>query len=132
MKDFNLEDLEFYLPDSFKGLLKSYILQKIFDEEIQKNWKPKEGDLIVGCTGNIFAISGHHTLVKELGGDLFFFGGGLCTRDGGCILNDTYSYTMNEDGLWYSYGVSGVEKTANNCYHSSFKDFRYLPYPHEL
>lgn len=131
MGKFIKEELEFYLPDSFRGLSKNYILKTIFNKEIQKNWSPRIGDLIVGCTGNIFVISGKQQLNEELGGDLFFFGGGLCTRDGSCFLNETYCYTMNKTGKWIEVGVSGY-KEKYNCYHSAIKDFRYLPYPYEI
>jgi hypothetical protein len=36
MKEFKKEDLEFYLPDTFKGLSKDYLLECIFNDEIQK------------------------------------------------------------------------------------------------
>ena len=75
MDVFDRKELEFSLPDSFKGLSKEYILDAIFNTKIQINWKPQEGDIIVGCTGNIFVISGESNLVPELGGKLFFFGG---------------------------------------------------------
>lgn len=97
----------------------------MFNEEFQKTWYPKVGDVIVGCTGNIFVVSAKHELRV---GDLFFFGGGLCNRDGGHRLNETYSSTMNEDGLWYEFGKEPKAK----CYHSSWKDFRFVPYPHEI
>lgn len=130
MRDkFIKESLSFFLPNYYKGLDKDYILAKVFDKEIQENWKPREGDVIVGSTGNIFVISAKRTLVKELGGDLFFFGGGLCNRDGGNLMNETFCHTMNEDGIWYELGV---QPRTDNIYHSSFKDFRYVPYPHEL
>jgi hypothetical protein len=45
MIDFKKEDLEFFLPDKFKGLNKKYLLECIFDEEIQKNWIPTMGIL---------------------------------------------------------------------------------------
>lgn len=128
MKDFNKEDLEFFMPPSFKGLSKQYMIDKIFDKDIQKDWKPKTGDIIVGETGNVFVISSTHVLVDELGGNLYFFGGGLCNRTGGNLLNETYSFTMNKDGLWYQHGREPKE----DSYHSSFYDFRYVPYPHEL
>lgn len=131
MTKFNKEDLEFYLPTSFKGLSKEYILDKIFNKDIQYSWYPKIGDVIVGCTGNIFVISNSHNLVGELGGELFFFGGGMCNRDGGNIMDQTYSYTMNESGKWFTYTANGIEE-KKNFNHSSWKEFRYVPYPHEL
>ena len=130
-ENFILEDLKFYLPDNFKGMSKQYLLGCIFDKEIQKMWKPKIGDVIVGITGNVFVISAKHELKEVLGGDLFFFGGGLCNRDGGCTLNETYSYTMNESGKWIQHTKGGFEEVNNN-FHSSFSEFRYIPYPHEL
>ena len=125
MKKFILEDLEFFLPDTFKGLSKGYILNVIFDDRIQNKWVPQVGDVIVGCTGNIFVISGEHDLVEQLGGKLFFFGGGLCNRDGGSVLNETYSSSMNKSGKW-------INEFKVNSSHSSWKDFRFVPYPHEL
>ena len=131
MDTFNREELEFFLPDSFKGLSKAYIIDAIFNSKIQKNWKPQEGDVIVGCTGNVFVISGESNLVKELGGTLFFFGGHMCNRDGGIILNETACFTMNESGTWYTHTSEGIKPVWNNS-HSSWKDFRFVPYPHEL
>lgn len=130
-EEFILEDLDFHLPAYFKGISKQYILDCIFDDYIQKSWVPKIGDVIIGSTGNIFVISGKHVLNDVLGGDLFFFGGGLCNKDGGFILNDTYSFTMNKSGKWYEHTGDGI-KVINNGLHSSFSDFRYVPYPHEL
>lgn len=130
MKDFNKEDLDFYLPDTFKGLSKEYLMDCIFDEEIQNNWKPTVGDIMVGCTGNIWAISAYHKGHEKVGGDKFFFGGGLCNRDGGHFLDETYVNVMNADGMEYAFGDEGFEK-QNNPYYSKFTDFRYVPYPHE-
>lgn len=127
---FDREDLDFFLPESFKGLSKEYILEAIFNEQIQSNWRPQVGDVIVGCTGNIFVISGYHQTHKSLGGDKFFFGGGLCVRDGGNFLNDTHCSVLNKDGLEHYHGHSGIEK-RENPYYSKFSDFRYVPYPHE-
>src|SRR5690606_17486163 len=125
---FNKEDLEFYLNDKpFKGLSKEYIMECIFDKEIQKNWNPQEGDIIVGCTGNIFVISGSHGLSDSLGGTMYFFGGGLCNRNGGCVMDDTYCFTANESGKY----VHPIEGEQVDFYHSSIRDFRYVPYPHE-
>jgi hypothetical protein len=126
IREFIKEDLEFYLPDSFKGLSKQYILDKIFNIKIQKNWKPSVGDVIVGFTGNVFVISGRHQFVPELGGDLFFFGGHGCNRDSNNKLNSTACYLMNEKG-----------ETSENCEYdtynvSSFSDYRFVPYPHEI
>ena len=94
---------------------------------MQKHWYPQIGDIIVGCTGNIFCISAKHHLDESIGGDLFFFGGGLCSRDGGSYMNETYSSTMNKSGIHYEHG-----KPKTNMYHSAFNDFRFVPYPHEL
>lgn len=132
MKQFNREDLEFHLSNkSFKGLSKEYILEKIFDDSIQKKWYPQEGDIIVGCTGNIFVISGSYKLHSSLGGEEFYFGGGTCSRDGGHILNETYCHTMNQSGIKYGWGKNGIEE-KEDCYHSSWRDFKFVPYPHEL
>ena len=130
MDEFNKEDLEFYLPDQFKGLPKEYIMSCIFDDRVQEFWNPQVGDIIVGPTGNVFVISGKHTLTPKLGGDLFFFGGFLCNRTGGHILNDTACFTINKDGKYYRYTSDGIE-AKEESYHSSFSHFRYVPYPHE-
>lgn len=130
MTKFNKEGLEFFLPDSFKGLSKEYILDKIFDEKIQQNWIPQKGDIIVGETGNIFVISGTHPSKNE-GGTLYFFGGGLCNRNGGILLDSTYSYVANKTGLQYVH-YQKDSAPYNNPYWCKISDFRYVPYPHEL
>lgn len=127
MIEFNKEDLEFFLPDSFKKLSKDYILDCIFNEDIQKNWTPSKGDIMVGCTGNIFVISGVDKLVEKIGGTMYYFGGGSCNRDGGNVLDSTYCFTANESGNYF-HPIKGIEPNSN---HSSIRDFRYVPYPHE-
>ena len=128
-KEFNKKELEAYiLEDSFKRLSKQYILDCIFNEEIQNKWEPQEGDIIVGSTGNIFVISGYHDLAEELGGRLWFFGGFLCSRDGGCVMNSEGCYTMNRDGKWIDL-VTREEQ--QNLYHAGMRDYRFVPYPHE-
>lgn len=128
---FDRNEIGMFMKNSFKGLSKKYILDAVFNEEIQKNWKPKIGDIIIGPTGNIFVISAEHTSHKEMGGTKFFFGGGLCNRDGGNILNETFCYTMNESGRNYTW-VDGEIRPINDPYHGSFREYRYVPYPHEL
>ena len=123
MEKFSKEDLNFYLPDSFKGLSKKYMLDCIFNKEIQEKWYPGEGDIMVGNTGNVFTISGSHDLVDELGGEVFLFGGHLCNRDGGHICSSTACSLMNKEGFKGDFEVYDV---------SSFSDFRFVPYPHEL
>ena len=118
--------------DSFKGLTRDYMFDCINNNNIQENWIPHEGDIIVGTTGNIFVISGSHSLVAELGGDVYFFGGGYCVRDGGRILNGTYCYTMNKSGKWYTWDEKGKIIEKENPWHFSFSNFKYVPYPHEL
>ena len=130
MEDFNKDSLDFFLPKSFKGLSKKYIMHAIFDQEIQAAWKPQVGDVIVGPTGNVFVISGYHKGHENVGGDKYFFGGGLCNRDGTCFLNETHCYVMNEDGMEYYYGENGID-VRENPYYSKFSDFRFVPYPHE-
>lgn len=49
---------------------------------------------------------------------------------GGNIMNETYCYILNKDGLEYRYTENGIEKFENS-YYSKFSDFRYVPYPHE-
>jgi len=128
MKEFNKEDLEFYLNDkSFKGLSKEYIMEAIFNDDIQNKWQPQVGDIIVGRTGNIFVISGMDRLHESLGGNMYYFGGGSCNRDGGNVLDSTYCYTANESGK-YIHHLNGEQE---NLYHSSIRKFKYVPYPHE-
>ena len=128
MNEFNKEDLQFYLTDKpFKGLSKEYIMEAIFKNDIQKKWQPKLGDVIVGCTGNIFVISGVEELHTSLGGTMYYFGGGSCNRNGGNVLDSTYCHTANEDGK-YIHPLNGEQQ---NSYHSSIRKFRYVPYPHE-
>lgn len=124
------QDLEFYVKYSAEqfDLDIEYIIDVVFHEEIQNNWIPKVGDLICGPTGNIFVISGKHHLHEDLGGTKFFYGGSLCNRDGGCLLDSTMCYTMNESGLVYrasSDGYVGEEKSG----HSSFHHYRWIPRP---
>jgi len=128
MKKFKKTDLKFHLPSGgFRSLSKKYIMECIFDEEIQKAWAPAVGDIIVGSTGNIFVISNKDKLHESLGGTCWYYGGGSCNRDGGCTLDSTYSFTANESGDYY-HPTKGKQK---NAYHSSIRDFRYVPYPHE-
>lgn len=124
---FDRETLEFHLPKTFKLLRKEYILECIFNEEIQNKWNPSVGDLIVGCTGNIFVISVIDNLHETLGGKRYYFGGGSCNRDGGNILDSTFYYTANESGKYF-HPTKGEQ---DNLCHSSIRDFRYVPYPHE-
>jgi hypothetical protein len=128
--EFNKEDLEFYLPETFKGLTKEYMLKCIFNEQIQKSWYPRDGDVMVGSTGNIWTISGHHRSNEKLGGDIFFFGGFLCNTTGGCTLDDVSCFSMNRDGKRHRYTENGSE-FYEYPYHSKFSEFRYIPYPHE-
>ena len=127
MKEFKKDKLEFFLPDNFKGLSKNYLLECIFDDEIQSKWKPNVGDIIVGITGNIFVISCIDNLHESLGGKRYYFGGGSCNRDGGNVLNSTFCYTANESGKY----IHPIEGEQDNLYHSSIRNFRYVPYPHE-
>ncbi len=122
------EEIEFFLPDQFKGLSKQYILDCMFNENIQKNWIPGVGDIIVGPTGNIFVISVVDELHESLGGTRYYYGGGACSRDGGGILNSTFYYTANESGIYYD----PIKGQIDNLNHSSIREFRYVPYPHEL
>ena len=131
IEEFKREDVEFLLPKEFKGLTKEYILKCIFNEDIQKKWIPEVGDIIVGCTGNVFVISVKTTLNEKLGGDLFHFGGGYCSRDGRNIANETYSYTMNKDGKWITW-INGELKESINFNNSKISDFKFVPYPHEI
>jgi len=129
MEKFIKEDLEFFLPNKpFKGLSKEYILEAIFNDEIQKKWTPQVGDIIVGSTGNIFVISGTTNLHERIGGKMYFFGGSLCNRDGGSALDSTCCFTANESGVYY-HPLYGEQQNLN---HSSIRKFKYVPYPHEI
>lgn len=128
MKEFEKEKVELFLPDSFKGLSKKYLLDCIFNEEIQKNWSPGLGDIIIGSTGNVFVISGVENLHEKIGGKKYYFGGGSCNRDGGNVLDSTFCFTANESGKNY-HPINGE---VEDFYHSCIRDFKYVPYPHEL
>jgi hypothetical protein len=126
---FDREKLDFYLGNkTFKGLSKEYIMDCIFNEDIQKNWNPQKGDIIVTCTGNIYVIGNVEMLHKSLGGKRYYYGGAGCSRDGSCVMDSTYCFTANESGK-YIHPLKGEQE---NLYHSSIRKFRYVPYPHEL
>lgn len=128
MKQFDKDKLEFYLKGkTFKGLDKDYIMEAIFNEDLQNKWQPQIGDIIVGSTGNIFVISGMDELHKSLGGNRYYFGGGSCNRSGGSVLDSTYCFTANESGKY----IHPLKGEVENLYHSSIRDFRYVPYPYE-
>lgn len=128
MKKFIKDDLDFFLPDSFKGIDKKYMMACIFNEEIQEKWVPTQGDIIVGCTGNVFVISSVSNLSRTLGGTMYFYGGGHCNKDSGNVMDSTYCYTANKSGNYY-HPTGGKQ---DNLFHSSIKDFKFVPYPHEL
>lgn len=128
---FNEKSLDQFLPDNFKGLSKSYIMNCVFNNTIQKDWKPRVGDVIIGITGNVFVISASQTLVEELGGTVFFFGGGLRTSGNDGILNETYNYALNKTGKKFIRTSKGIDEVSDMNY-SRFSDYRYVPYPHEL
>lgn len=128
MLHFNRQELEFYLPNSFKKLSKSYMLDCIFNSTIQANWIPDVGDIIVGKTGNIFVISGKENLDDSIGCTMYYFGGSSCNREGGCVLDSTHCYTANESGIYF-HPINGIQ---TNLYHSSIRAFKFVPYPHEL
>lgn len=128
MKEFKRDNLDIFLPKSFKGLDKEYFLDCIFNDGIQNNWIPSLGDIIVGCTGNLFVISGIDELSDSLGGTIYYFGGGSCNRDEGIVLDSTYCYTANMSGKY----IHPTEGEQLNYNHSSIRDFRYVPYPHEI
>jgi hypothetical protein len=126
--------IRFHL-NPFNGLSKKYIIDCAFDNDIQSKWEPAIGNIILGPTGNIFVISGKHHTHESLGGDKFFFGGGLCNRDGGFVMNETYCNVLNKDGLEYYYDFNGDGmsiKSRENSYYSKFEDFRWIPYPYQL
>lgn len=94
----------------------------IFDEEIQKNWRPNIGDIIVGCTGNIFVISGYHIFSKELGGTMYFFGTHPCGKNGSGIMKSNISYAMN---------ISGKTSIDIDYDLSKIEEYKFVPYSHE-
>ena len=83
-------------------------------------WEPKRGDYFaagyetLGNRANIYVVSGEHSLVPELGGKMWFFGGHFCNRDGGCLMDTTASYCMNMNGVkpegFREFSVSSVRK----------------------
>lgn len=124
---YDRETLEFFLKgQDFQGLTVEYMLECYFDEELQKAWKPKLGDAIIGPTGNIFVIAAVEQLSQTLGGTRYYFAPGSCNRDGGVVLNETYSHTANESGLYYD----PLMGQRPNRYHTSIRKFKYIPYPH--
>lgn len=130
MKKFTKSEVGYFLKP-FKGLTKKYMMQCIFNEDIQSKWQPQVGDVMVGCTGNVFVISAEHRLHEKLGGTRFFFGGGMCNRDGGNVMDSTYASTMNNSGKYIGWTEDAKLEEMDNPYHSSYKDFRFVPYPHE-
>lgn|SRR5574343_507544 len=91
-----IKQLEFYLPNEFKGMTKQYILDCYFNDKIQNNWSPNIVDVIVGNTGNIFVISGHHRTTETLGGNIYFFGGFLYAEADSCRMTKHTCYAMNK------------------------------------
>jgi hypothetical protein len=95
-------------------------------KEAGLQWEPKVGDWFAYVDGgeelreqweiastNIYVISGEHKLMDELGGRMVFFGGGLCARDGGNIMNETCCGCMNATGFSpgiRTYSVASWEK----------------------
>ena len=102
-------------------------MECIFDENIQKNWTPGKGDIIVGPSGNIFVISVVEKLHNSIGGTRYYYGGGSCSRDGGIVLNSTFYFTANESGIYY-HPLNGEQ---DNIYHTSIREYKFIPYPHE-
>ena len=128
MKKFKKNIINRFLPKKFKGLTKKYMLEMIFDDELQKHWVPEEGDIIVGETGNVFVISVVDDLHEKIGGKRYYFGGGSCARSGSGVMDSTFYYTANESGV-YIHPINGPIENLN---HSSIRDFKFVPYPHEL
>lgn len=48
--------LELFLPDEFQGLSKEYIIDNVFNIEIQKKWVPKLGDITVSLMGDLYIL----------------------------------------------------------------------------
>ena len=124
-------ELHFHLPETFKGLSKEYIIDKVFNDDIQDNWVPQIGDLMVGPTGNIYAIGAIDKLHEKLGGIKYYFGGGMCSRDGSSQMKETFCYTINESGDDIGWGDNGLE-IKDNPYHGKISNYKFIPYPHEL
>lgn len=123
---FKKEDLEFHLPDTVMRLSKKYIMECIFDKKIQESWKPSFGDLMIGPTGNAFVISSVYPYHESIGGTMYFYGGGNCSKDSNGVMDSTYCYTANESGNYF-HPLKGI---MPNPYHSSIRKFRYVPYPY--
>ena len=126
-EEFDWKRIEFYLPVLFKNLSKGYMLDCIFDDQIQKKWKPKVGDIIVNSSGNIFVISSHYCFGEKFGGDTYYFGGGLLFDN-----YKTYCFVLNTDGMKYYYNENGEIKKEDNYFYSKISDYRFIPYPHEI
>ncbi len=113
---------------------RSYRLMCARANEIQQLWKPDVGDYILAkasycyddarCTNeklcddcilndNIFIISSDHKASESIGGTHWFFGASLCNRDGGCLMNDTYSMVMTLDGNTSDFAKHDVYPKSN-------------------
>lgn len=121
------ENISFLMPESFKGMPKSYMLACAFHPDIQENWQPQTGDVMVGQTGNVFVISGMFTLVEEFGGPLFYFGTHPCATDSS-IMDSNCSFVMNKSGLKHDYSRDAL---VTHPRYSKISKFRFIPYPHE-
>ena len=132
MEKFNREDIEYFLPDTFKGLSKQYLLDCIFNDDIQRLWIPEIGDIIVSKTGNIFVISNIENYCEDLGGTLYFYSGFLASTNNSNYLSVTKCYTMNKSGKWISYNSKGKLEESQNCYHNKLDNYKFVPYPHEI
>lgn len=90
--------------------------------EVGLKWEPTNGDFFATDQSfpNIFVISGSHDLHETLGGKMWFFNGHLCSRDGGCQLNETASDCMQAD-------ARTMPKDFNIYHISSFNEFIWLP-----
>lgn len=62
-KDFK-QLLELFLPDQFKGLSKEYIIECVFNIEIQKNWVPKLGDLTVSLMADLYVLESDEKVIE--------------------------------------------------------------------
>lgn len=114
--EFKRDNLKIYLPDLFCGMDKEYMLNVIFEDTIQKLWKPDVGDIMVTPTGNVFPISGRN-------GDLFMFGGSVCTDKDGGLMKSTRCSVMSESGNI----PEGVDYFV-----SKRECFRWIPLPHQI
>ena len=99
-------------------------------DELQKAWYPSVGDHIIAsasydsewnlkCTedrpceqciesDNIYIIDNKYDYAESVGGTHWFFNGMMCSKDGGCITNDTCCSVITKYGEREEYDKYGV------------------------